>query len=87
MDIEALEKLAALNQLQQQADSLDAYTPEQGPAGDREGRALPYTNVERVTRLWEGATLAAARGAGCTRSTNISFIATTRPGYGGSAPT
>ena len=29
MDVEALEKLAALNQLQQQADSLDAYTPEQ----------------------------------------------------------
>jgi hypothetical protein len=29
MDVEALEKLAALNQLQQQADKLDEYAPEQ----------------------------------------------------------
>lgn len=29
MDIEALEKLAALNQLQQQADKLDEFAPEQ----------------------------------------------------------
>lgn len=29
MDVVALEKLAALNQLQQQADSMDEYAPEQ----------------------------------------------------------
>jgi hypothetical protein len=38
-----------------------------GTSGDGKRRALPDTNVERETRLWEGATLAVARWPLCLK--------------------
>jgi hypothetical protein len=74
MDVEALEKLAALNQLQQRADNLDEFSPEQ------KALDLPFKQLYRwlhevnkyfvyreyPSGLWRlGTYLSRKRGAGC----------------------